>query len=208
MIPKNIYEDWRQAQHINDKTYEMEVFEGYEVSNMDGFRRKDNGKIIKGTPNNVGRRQVMIHKKRYQFHRIVASTFLVNDEPSVKKVVMHIDSNPKNNNVSNLKWGTQSENLSDPKRAEALKRSAGWQKMIAKSSKPIFVFDTEKMVGAIYSSNSEASKTLNIDRATSINARKTSRKVKNRYFITTNEIESNEEADKAFKILSNFKGVA
>lgn len=204
----NLYEEWRTAQHIDTKTYKIEVFEDYEVSNRARFRNKKTKKLIGGTPNNVGRRQVKVNKKRYQLHRIVASTFLLNDSPIIKKVVMHMDSNPLNNNLSNLKWGTQSENLSDPKRKQALKASAGWQKMLAKSSKAIFVFDTEKMVGAIYSSQSKASKILEVDKNTIRNAKTTRSKVKNRYFITPNEIESNEKSDKTFKILTKFKGVA
>lgn len=204
----NLYEEWRQAQHISTKTFKMKVLKGYEVSNRGRFRRKDNKKLIEGTPNNVGRVQVMVTKKRYQIHRIAASTFLLNDEPRVKKVVMHLDSNPLNNHVSNLKWGTQSENLSDLHRKQSLKASAGWQAMNEQSKKSVFVFDTEKMKGQCYNSNSEASESLDIDRTTIRKAIKTKNKIKKQYFITSNEEDSNEEAERAYKILSNFEGVA
>lgn len=204
----NHYEEWRTAQHMHTGTYEMNVFNDYEVSNLGRFRNKNNGKVIEGSLNNVGRTQVMIAKKRYQLHRIVASTFLLNDNPTIKKVVMHIDSNPLNNSVSNLKWGTQSENLSDPKRAEALKASAGWIKNNKKSKKPIFVFDTQKMKGAIYESNTNTATLLNIDKTTAVYARKNKHKVKNRYFITTNQSENNVEEQRVYEILENFRGVA
>ena len=42
-------------------------------------------------------------------HRLVAKSFLEN--PNNYPNVLHLDDNPKNNNVNNLKWGTQSENI-------------------------------------------------------------------------------------------------
>ena len=49
--------------------------------------------------------------KNKAIHRLVAETFLENDDPENKTVVMHLDNDTMNNHVSNLKWGTQSENL-------------------------------------------------------------------------------------------------
>lgn len=43
-------------------------------------------------------------------HRLIASTFLENPNPSIYKVVNHIDHNPNNNNLSNLEWVTLTEN--------------------------------------------------------------------------------------------------
>lgn len=47
-------------------------------------------------------------QKRCGIHRLVAQTFLPN--PDNLPVVMHKDNNKLNNHVSNLKWGTHSEN--------------------------------------------------------------------------------------------------
>ena len=44
-----------------------------------------------------------------QIHRLVAEAFLPN--PDNLAVVMHMDDNPLNNNVNNLRWGTYSDNL-------------------------------------------------------------------------------------------------
>ena len=49
-------------------------------------------------------------KKKLIIHRLVASTFLENPNPSIYKVVNHVDHNPENNNLSNLEWVTSAEN--------------------------------------------------------------------------------------------------
>lgn len=48
-------------------------------------------------------------KKHIQGHRIVAELFI--EKPYGKEYVNHKDGNRRNNNVSNLEWSTQSENL-------------------------------------------------------------------------------------------------
>lgn len=49
---------------------------------------------------------------RKQIHRLVAETFIPN--PDNKPNVDHIDRDPFNNRVDNLRWCTQSENLLNP----------------------------------------------------------------------------------------------
>lgn len=49
-----------------------------------------------------------------KLHRAVALAFIPN--PNNYPLVMHLDSNPKNNKVNNLKWGTASQNLSQAAR--------------------------------------------------------------------------------------------
>lgn len=51
-------------------------------------------------------------RKREYIHRLVAKTFIPN--PQNKPCVDHIDCDIHNNNVSNLKWVTQKENVNNP----------------------------------------------------------------------------------------------
>ena len=48
----------------------------------------------------------------YPVHRLVASAFIEN--PENKEQVDHIDTNPSNNNLSNLRWVTILENQRNP----------------------------------------------------------------------------------------------
>lgn len=61
-----------------------------------------------GTDRGDGYRKFGFKNKRYYIHRIVAETFIPN--PDNKPYIDHIDRNPSNNNVENLRWVTVSEN--------------------------------------------------------------------------------------------------
>jgi hypothetical protein len=69
-------------------------------------------KIKKETINKQGYSTITLTKnnkgKRFLLHRLIAESFIPNIEK--KRVVNHIDNNPKNNKVSNLEWVTHREN--------------------------------------------------------------------------------------------------
>lgn len=88
----------------------------FEISNTGEIRRKEDGKILKTTPNpQSGRKQVCISigsrkkKKIIKVHIAVASTFV--DGYKHGLTVNHKDGNVLNNNASNLEWISQKENI-------------------------------------------------------------------------------------------------
>ena len=58
----------------------------------------------------------------YYVHRLVALTFIYN--PDGKPFVDHIDCNPQNNTVKNLRWVTSLENSNNAKTLRHLKKAA------------------------------------------------------------------------------------
>ena len=57
-----------------------------------------------------GRFITQYKRKTYKVHRLIAEAFH-GPSPFEGAVVMHLDENAANNRASNLRWGTQKENL-------------------------------------------------------------------------------------------------
>ena len=88
-------------------------YEFYEVSNFGKVRNTKNNKILKGSIRKDGYINFKLSYKGRSFnllgHRIVAETFLQN--PDNKCCINHRDFNKQNNNVNNLEWVTNRENM-------------------------------------------------------------------------------------------------
>ena len=111
-----------QAKKIKHKVYniyeknipigfkQLEYSKPHAVSNngtVINIRRRE---VIKSSLNHKGYPHVCLeNKKTKTVHRIVAETFIPN--PENKPQVNHIDGNKQNNDVSNLEWVTNKENM-------------------------------------------------------------------------------------------------
>lgn len=103
MESKDITIEWRDCYIYGER---------YEVSNSGFVRNKKTNRILRQQVDKKGYMRVRLClncvKVTAKVHRLVAIAFLSN--PNMKPQVNHIDTNKKNNCVSNLEWATNSEN--------------------------------------------------------------------------------------------------
>jgi hypothetical protein len=95
---------------------DIKGYEGYyAVSNFGRVKSLRSNKIMNATINSRGYPQVNLkvngNRKCMRVHTLVAETFIPN--PENKPQIDHIDTDPTNNHVSNLKWVTMKENMNN-----------------------------------------------------------------------------------------------
>jgi hypothetical protein len=73
-------------------------------------RVKRHGKIYLPTARRGEYRIVVVNRKQVRFHNLIAAAFLP-PRPSKRHTVDHIDRDPSNNRVDNLRWATKSEQV-------------------------------------------------------------------------------------------------
>lgn len=88
-------------------------YPSYYISNKGRIWRGSTQRYLKPSEKPNGYMQVNMvaangKRKKEYVHRLVAIAFI--DNPEGKTEVDHIDRNPANNNVENLRWATRSEN--------------------------------------------------------------------------------------------------
>lgn len=145
---------------MNEEIWKCIPFAGdYQVSNKGRVRSLDRviktkkgnrvlpGVLLKGGINPGGYLMVSIRHNTVIFptlvHRLVLLTF-IGLPPEGKKIGMHKDDNKLNNNLSNLKWGSASENNQqtyDHKRRVAPRSSLGKTGSLSPHAKAIIQMD-------------------------------------------------------------------
>ena len=85
------------------------VHPDYRVSNYGRVMHWRKRLVLKQHTNKGGYKCVSLAGQNYRVHRLVAMAFIPN--PENKPNINHIDGNKKNNNVDNLEWCTQQENI-------------------------------------------------------------------------------------------------
>ncbi len=86
---------------------EIPQFDGKYFCDISGNIYNKN-KQMKSFRGNGGYDRINLNRKKFSVHRLVALTFLEN--PEHKPYVDHINRNPNDNRLENLRWVTGSEN--------------------------------------------------------------------------------------------------
>ena len=102
---------------LEDLDFEMFLpiknYDNYSISNFGNVKNRKTNRILKPCNDKDGYKKINLCKngdvKKFTIHRLVAKAFL--DNPDNKPKVDHIDNNPANNNVKNLRWCSQKDNL-------------------------------------------------------------------------------------------------
>lgn len=95
-------ESFETAEYIPLLNFE----ESYEILNYYPFtiRNKDTLNELKGIIDNEGYHVMKLNRKMYKKHRLIALQFIANDDPALKIVVDHINHDPSDNHIENLRW--------------------------------------------------------------------------------------------------------
>ena len=87
-------------------------YDNYFVSNFGNVKNSKTNRILKQDTHRQGYKRIKLSKngklKRFRVHRLVGMAFLEN--PDNKPMIDHIDNNPANNNIKNLRWATNQDN--------------------------------------------------------------------------------------------------
>ncbi|MBP3707068.1 MAG: HNH endonuclease [Clostridia bacterium] len=151
------------GEHIKDLEGEVwkdiKDYEGlYQVSTYGRVKSYCSGeKILKSGDNGLGYQFVHLCKngknKRYYVHRLVAETFIFNDDIDNKTVINHKDENPYNNHVENLEWCTMEYNWNygtcKQRRVETNVKNGTYEKIAKKKGRKCRCIELDLMFNSI-----------------------------------------------------------
>lgn len=87
----------------------MDILDKLDISENGVIKNIESGRILRQSDSERGYKVISYCGKQYKVHRLVALKYIPN--PENKPQVNHIDGNKQNNNVSNLEWCTNKENM-------------------------------------------------------------------------------------------------
>ena len=102
---------------LKDLDFEMflpiDGYDNYFISNFGNVKNSKTNRIMKQGNHKQGYKMINLSKngkmKTFTVHRLVGNAFLEN--PDNKQMIDHIDNNPSNNIVKNLRWCSQKDNV-------------------------------------------------------------------------------------------------
>ena len=125
---------------------EVPGFPNYEASTHGRFRNKKTKKEFKGYKNHYGYIVISLGKKRKRMHRLIAVTWIPNDDPSNKTTVDHINRVRDDNRVINLRWASKKQqNLNKTNGQCGFKRRV--QQMCPETNKVLRIFESAADAG-------------------------------------------------------------
>lgn len=128
--------------------YDMEFvtcrnFPEYMINIKGVVKKKSNNYIVKPILMKNGYYCVSLGTKKEYLHRLLAIEFIEN--PYNKKEIDHIDGNPQNNDINNLRWATHEENMNNKvTRSKMTKTHTGMIGSRCHNSKVVFQYDLNK----------------------------------------------------------------
>ena len=135
---KRAAEKYRLKHRVSDDVY----FKG----DVSGKLRRKSGICVQHR-NRLGYMTVGINingvKKRMFVHRLLAITYIEN--PENKKEIDHIDGNPSNNSLDNLRWATPKENSNNNISLERMRKSHIGKESNIKGRKKVWI-DKERNI--------------------------------------------------------------
>lgn len=120
--------------------------EQYQASNLGqikSFKVNKNGSIMTGTKSKDGRIRVNLNGKKYLVHRLVLMAFYPELQTDENCLVLHLDGDPTNNNLNNLKWGSYKENANDELMHQRCQNKINNSKQYRKKQQTLIIPDEE-----------------------------------------------------------------
>lgn len=106
----------------------IDGYKNYEISNLGRVKNITTKNILKSASKNGycynNLQDENKKEKAFRVHRLVATTFITNDDPKNKTQVNHINGDKTNNCVNNLEWISASDNIKHAIDTKLLKTQA------------------------------------------------------------------------------------